>query len=82
MVAERGRGVLPVVRERFLSVRGRRLVSTTKLPIGEPFVVYRFADSRHPPSSRFLFAVSRDKIVFSLDEIASNLWMISLPKRD
>jgi eukaryotic-like serine/threonine-protein kinase len=69
-------------RERFLTIRGRHLVPRTKRPIGEPFVTYRFADSRHPPSSRFLFSVSRDKIVFSLDELASNLWMISLPKRD
>ena len=65
-----------------LSIRGRHLSMATKLPHGDVFVVYRFADARHPPSSRFVFAVSRDKIVFSLDQLASNLWMIKLPLRD
>ena len=65
-----------------LSIHGRRLAPSTKLPSGDPFVVHRFADSRHPPSAGFLFAVSRDKIVFSLDELSSNVWMTRLSTQD
>jgi serine/threonine protein kinase/Tol biopolymer transport system component len=65
-----------------LSIRARHLAPETKRPTGEPFVVYRFADARHPPSNRFLFSVSRDKMVFSLDELTSNIWMANLPKQN
>ena len=66
----------------FLCLWGQPLDSRTKQPVGSPFDVYHFHSARRSLANQGLglleISVARDKIVFSLDELAGNIWMTEL----
>jgi eukaryotic-like serine/threonine-protein kinase len=59
-----------------------RLDSNTKKPIGEPFAVRHFHASPRQYSDAVsypIFSVGLDRIVISLEQVQSDLWMMQLP---
>ena len=53
----------------------------SKRPVGEAFEVFGVHDARRSLMRRALFgdvglSVARDKLVFSMDEISGNIWML------
>jgi hypothetical protein len=63
-----------------------RLDPATKKPAGQPYPVRHFhASSREDPNKAFkaypVFSLSPDRIVISLEQVQSDLWMMQLPGR-
>jgi len=60
-----------------------RLDQTTKKPLGEPFPVRHFHANPRQYSSRVypIFSVGPDRLVISLEQVQSDLWMMQLPER-
>jgi dipeptidyl aminopeptidase/acylaminoacyl peptidase len=56
-----------------------RFDPVTKAPVGEPFVVRHFHGTPRHYDLYPSFAVGPDRIVISLDQVRSDLWMIHLP---
>ncbi|MCP5112313.1 MAG: hypothetical protein GY953_15925, partial [bacterium] len=59
----------------------QRLEPATKEPTGEAFPVYHAHGARHPLGNRLELghiglSVARDKLVFAMDEVRGNIWMM------
>ena len=54
----------------------------TKHPVGEPFAVYHFHETRRGPpmegTAGFGPAIAKDRIIFSLSEQTGNIWLAEL----
>jgi len=57
-----------------------RLDQGTKKPVGAPFAVKHFHGNPRRFTSYPQFCVGRDRIIISLDQVQSDLWMMQLPK--
>jgi len=60
-----------------------RLDGATKKPLGEPFAVRHFHASPRKYSDAVppIFSLGPDRIVISLEQVQSDLWMMQLPER-
>jgi eukaryotic-like serine/threonine-protein kinase len=56
-----------------------RLDPATKKPVGEPFAVRHFHTSPRHYSRYPVFSLGPDRIVISLEQVQSDLWMMQLP---
>jgi hypothetical protein len=58
-----------------------RLDAATKKPLGEPFAVRHFHASPRQYSDAVypIFSLGPDRIVISLEQVQSDLWMMQLP---
>ena len=72
-------------RDGFRCIWVQRLHATTKRPVGPAFAVRHFHTARHTLLMNVVaspwevgLCVARDKMVFSLDELAGNIWMAKL----
>jgi hypothetical protein len=72
-------------RDGFRCIRGQRLDSATKHPVGPPFDVYHFHHARQSLGTVDPILISptvaRDKMVFSMIETTGTIWMATLDRR-
>ncbi len=57
-----------------------RLDAATKKPLGEAFAVKHFHTNPRRYTLYPQFCVGRDRIIISLDQVQSDLWMMQLPE--
>ena len=66
-------------RDGFLCTWAQRLEAATKKPVGDPFAVLHFHDSRHSLATvglaTFGPAISSDRLIFALPEFTGNIWL-------
>lgn len=60
-----------------------RLDSATKRPIGQPYAVRHFHTNPRQNSGSIwpIFSMSQDRIIISLEQVQSELWMMRLPPK-
>jgi Tol biopolymer transport system component len=69
-------------RDGFTCLWAIRLNAVTKGPVGEPFPVHHFHTTPRHYTFYPHFSVAPDRIVLSLDQVQSDLWMMHLPEKD
>jgi hypothetical protein len=66
-------------RDGFTCAWAQRLEAATKKPVGDPFAVLHFHDSRHSLATvglaTFGPAISSDRLIFALPEFTGNIWL-------
>jgi Tol biopolymer transport system component len=55
----------------------RRFEPSSGTLSGAPFSIYTFSDVRRPPPRSFPISVAQDKIVFSLETMTSEVWLLT-----